>query len=206
MSMLSILRRHWLPILLVGFLVMNAVQLHAIDKDRDKHRALAEQRGKILDGAVDAVGAANGWPSTVRLKVEQLPAQIQLYGNFIRDTRAASQRAKAEDLSHARAIETRDLEIMKETQDALTKKLANELRRADDYALRLRAATDRATTGRSGGSGESDVPATADASGTLARTSPAPFMDESDIRICTTNTVKTEGWREFWAEVFATPR
>jgi hypothetical protein len=30
-------------------------------------------------------------------------------------------------------------------------------------------------------------------------------MDD-DLRICTTNTVKAEGWSEYWREVFSEPR
>lgn len=200
------LGRHWLAALLLVALGAQLVLTAVIDADRDAKRELAAERGRIIDTAVAAAGATNGWPATKRLRPEQLALQIQLYGNAFREVREARARAKAQDLQHARAVERRDLEIMKETQDVLSTRLASELRRADDYARRLRAATEGGSSQADpGGGGAADLPAPADAAGDPPRTGEAALLDD-DVRICTTNTVKAEGWGEYWLELFSAPR
>lgn len=206
MTALLLLRRHWLPLLLVIALGAQLVRTAAIDADRDAQRALAVDRGKILDASVAAVGATNGWPPNKRLKVEQLPLQIQRYGNAFREIREARARAQAQDLQHARTIEARDLKITMEKQDAITTRLAAELRRADDYARGVRAAREGSAGDLDPGrSGAAHLPATADAAGNPARAGAAALLDD-DVRICTTNTVKAEGWSDYWREVFSEPR
>lgn len=205
---LELFRRHWLPIVLglvIAAIVANTV---AIDADRDAQRALADKRGQVLDASVAAVGVVNGWPATKRLKVDQLPQQIQLYGKDFDRLRIAAQAARADGEAEARAVETRDIKIMQEHQDALTRKLAAELRRADDYARRLRAAreagsagTDPGRAGEAGGSA-----ARADAARGADRAGGATLMDDEDIRKCTINTVKAEGWQDWYRETFAQPR
>jgi hypothetical protein len=204
MMPLALLRRHWLPVLLLAIaagIVWNTV---ALDADRDTQRARADAAELILRGSIDAAGAVNGWPATQRLKAEQLPLQIQLYGKALDAVRRKTAEAKTADLNHARAVEARDIEIMKEQQDALTTKLAAELRRADDYARRLRSQAG-ATGSDPGRGGAAGVSAIADAAGAPDRAGQAALLD-GDIRICTENTVKAEGWAEFWARVFADPR
>ncbi|APR53374.1 hypothetical protein CA223_05540 [Sphingomonas koreensis] len=208
MTALLLLRRHWLPVLLLIALGGQLVRTASIDADRDAQRELASTRGRILEASVSAVGAANGWTAAKRLKVEQLPLQIQLYGNAFREIREARARAAAEDLRRARAIEARDLKIATEKQDAITTRLAAELRRADDYARarRMRAAGEgRAGAGDPGGGRAADLSAAAQAAGDPARAGDASVLDD-DVRICTTNTVKAEGWGEYWREVFSAPR
>ncbi len=204
----AFLRRHWLPIVLgvlIAAIVANTV---AIDADRDAQRALAAERGRILDASVAAAGVVNGWSATKRLKVDQLPRQIQLYGKAFDQVRLAAQTARADGEAEARAIEARDIKIMQEHQDALSRKLAAELRRADDYARRLRAAREGGSAGAdSGRAGEAGGPAAgADAAGGADRAGPAPLLDDEDIRICTANTVKAEGWQDWYGQTFALPR
>lgn len=201
-------RRHWLPIahgVVIAAIIINTV---AIDADRDAQRALAAERGQILDASIAAAGVVNGWPATKRLKAEQLPRQIQLYGKAFDQVRLAAQTARAEGEAEARAIETRDIKIMQEHQDELSKKLAAELRRADDYARRLRAAREGslggADPGRASEAGGST--ARADAAAGADRPGGTPLLDEEDIRICTANTVKAEGWQDWYRETFALPR
>lgn len=203
MKALSVFVEHWRGIL-TGFVVAALVwRIIAIDADRDAQRMRADAADALLSTSIDAVGAANGWPTTRRLKREQLPVQIQLYGNALRDIGRKTAEAKAADLTRARDIEARNLTIMKELQDALSAKLAAELRRADDYARRLRqqAGATRADPGRGG---TADLSAPADTAGAPDRAGEAAIVD--DVRICTENTVKAEGWAEFWARVFADPR
>lgn len=205
---LAFLIRHWFPLLLgvvIAAIVANTV---SIDADRDAQRALATERGQILDASVAAAGVANGWPATKRLKVEQLPEQIQRYGKAFDQVRLAAQTARADGEAEARAVETRDIKIMKEHQDALSRKLAAELRRADDYARRLRAAREGSAGGADPGrAGEAGGPAArADTTGGADGAGGAPLLDEEDIRICTANTVKAEGWQDWYGETFAQPR
>ncbi|MCP3729241.1 hypothetical protein M9978_02270 [Sphingomonas sp. MG17] len=197
-------RQHWRGILLATIAAAVVANTLAIDADRDRQRELANARGAVLEQSVAAAGAANGWPATMRLKAEQLPLQIQLYGNALREIRTKTAAARAADLGRARDVEGRDLAIMKEQQDALSKKLAAELRRADDYARRLRRQQSPAGS-NSGGGRAADLPAAADAAGDPARAGNPALLDD-DVRICTRNTVIAEGWAEFWARVFAEPR
>lgn len=207
-GLLAFFRRHWLPIVLgvvIAAIVANTV---AIDADRDAQRALADRRGQILDASVAAVGVVNGWPATKRLKVDQLPQQIQLYGKAFDQVRLAAQTARADGEAEARAVETRDIKIMQEHQDALSRKLAAELRRADDYARRLRAAREGGSAGADPGrAGEAGgAAAGADAAGGADRAGRASLLDDEDIRICTANTVKAEGWQDWYGQTFALPR
>lgn len=207
-GLLAFLRRHWLPIVLgvvIAAIVANTV---VIDADRDAQRALAAERGQILDASVAAAGVVNGWPATKRLKVDQLPRQIQLYGKAFDQVRLAAQTARADGEAEARVVEARDIKIMQEHQDALSRKLAAELRRADDYARRLRAAREGgsagADPGRAGEAGGST--ARADTAGGADRAGRTSLLDEEDIRICTANTVKAEGWQDWYGQTFALPR
>jgi hypothetical protein len=204
----AFLRRHWLPIVLGVVIAAIVAKTVAIDADRDAQRALAAERGQILDASVAAAGVANGWPATKRLKVDQLPEQIQRYGKAFDQVRLAAQTARADGEAQARAIEARDAKISKEHQDELSQRMATELRRAADYARRLRdqlaglsaAGTDRGAGEAGGAAAHTDAAAAAD------RTGSTPLLDEDDIRICTANTVKAEGWQDWYRETFAQPR
>jgi hypothetical protein len=205
-QLLGFARRHWKAIAVGLVLLAMILRLAIVTGARDRAQDLADRRGALIEQSIDAVGAANGWPAGRRLKLEQLPLQIQHYGNLIREVRAARARALAEDLAHARAIEARDATTTKEHQDALSRKLADALRRADDYARRLRAGAGIGAGADSGGSGAADLPATADAAGAAAGAGGAAQLDAADIRICTRNTVIAEGWAQYWADAFADPR
>jgi hypothetical protein len=205
---LAFARRHWLPIVLgvvIAAIVANTV---ALDADRDAQRALATERGQILDAAVAAAGVVNGWPATTRLKVGQLPQQIQLYGKAFDQVRLAAQTARADNEAAARRVEARDAQISREHQDELSQRMAAELRRAADYARRLRdQLAGFSTAGTDGGAGKAGgAAALADAAGAPDRTGREALMDEDDIRRCTANTVKAEGWQDWYRETFAQPR
>lgn len=206
LQLLTIARRHWKTIAIALVLLGLVVRLAIVTSARDRAQDLADRRGALLEQSVDAVGAANGWTVPKRLKLDQLPMQIQLYGNFIRDARAARARALAQDLAHARDIEARDATITKEHQDALSRKLADALRRADDYARELRARAAGSAGAGTGGGRAADLPAAAGASGAAAGAGGTAELDADDIRICTRNSVIAEGWADYWAAAFAEPR
>ena len=118
------------------------------------------------------------------------------HARTVADVKAATAKAHAEDLAHARAVEARNAAIAQETQDDLTTRLAAARADADRFAARLRAQAG------AGGGGEHD----AGMSVAAAATGGADGAGEEavvDARVCAENTVKAEGWREWWLRVSA---
>ena len=111
--------------------------------------------------------------------------------------RAASEKARADDLAHAAAVEARNDTISKEQANDLQTKLADARAAAERFRLRAQASADR---GASGGTHLSEASATA--SGVAGAGSPAlvPIIAD-DLDICAVNSAKAEGWRAWFLRV-----
>lgn len=208
LNLMGFLGRHWVAVLLGVALAAIVANTIAIDADRDAQRTLAKERGMILDQSVAAASVVNGWPDTKRLRVEQLPAQIQLYGKAFDQVRTAAATAKADDLQFARDVETRAARIAQEQTHDINAKLVEARRLAADRAraLRLRAEREgRAAAADRGGGGDADLSAPANATRDPAGAGAAAELDE-DLEIAAENTVKAEGWREYWLKLFGEDR
>lgn len=137
---------------------------------------------------------------TARAETEQVKAASEAtVANF----RAATARAKADDIAHARHVERRYAAANEETTRELTTRLADARALTDRY-IRLHPAA--AAPADRGGGGDADLPRTADAAGAADRAGEATIVPGPDLRICTENTVKAEGWREWWGRVRAATR
>jgi hypothetical protein len=115
------------------------------------------------------------------------------------DYRLTAEKARADDLANARAIETRNAAIAEETQRDLQTKLASARADADRYAIRLRSA---ATADPGSGAGK-DLPRTAQAPSGASGAGPTSELD--DTRVCAVNTVLAEGWQDWWRQVSLIP-
>jgi len=115
-----------------------------------------------------------------------LQAQIATY-------EAAADKAKTD----AKAKEARDAQITQETQNDLQAQLTAARASAAAYAKRLQSTAGKADTG----SGTS-VPQAADATGSADGTGSDAIMAD-DLAICSDNTVKAQGWQEWWKRVSA---
>jgi|GEM_PF-5977280 len=111
------------------------------------------------------------------------------------DVRQKTAEAQAEDIAHARVIEQAQEQARKEAYHDIDEKLAAARADADAYVRRMlaKAATDQ---GSGGGTG---VPGAAEPAGEPADTDTTAILD--DARICAENTVKAEGWSEWWAGI-----
>jgi len=127
--------------------------------------------------------------------------EAALHQRDLATVQAAAEKARADDLSHAALVKARDDATAKEMNDALSTRLADARRTADAYAAGLREARHRADQGSAGGA---YLPAVADAAGKPV--GPGEETQLDDARFCAENTVKAEGWREWWNKVSAAPR
>lgn len=134
---------------------------------------------------------------------ESLAAEQKAHAADIASWKAATTAAQAADKAHAAQVAQQYTQISQETQDALTDKLQDARTQLADYARRMRAnaqAADNHGSGSAAGvpeaSGAAEV---ADGSGadTLIPTS------RSDLEICTENSVKAQGWQDWYKQVSA---
>ncbi|UIJ46890.1 hypothetical protein LZK98_08100 [Sphingomonas cannabina] len=163
---------------------------------------VASDRQATIDQARRAITVANGWPEGKVIRADQIAMQIGYYGNLIRDIRAKRAEAKAEDIAHARAVETAQAAITQETEDALRAQLAAARAAAAAFAERLRSA-EGSTADVRGNRSAAGLPVTTGPSQRTAGAGGAPVVDASDLRICSENTVKAQGWQDWYQRVFA---
>ena len=120
----------------------------------------------------------------------------QNFAQFRADVKAQTELARISDAAHKAEVE-RDQERIRSENDEESR------RRIADAVSRVRNDQARA---RGSGSSRAPVPGTPNAPGGPSGGSEAPFVDADDAVICTENTVKLEGWADWWREVSAVPR
>ena len=110
----------------------------------------------------------------------------------IENLRQASLKALADAKANKARVETQYVRIKDESQTVLSARLRSELDRVRSAATHSSSAD---ATGVSGASGAPSDPFGRDAETVL-----------HDAEICIANTVKVEGWQEFYAKTLAVPR
>jgi hypothetical protein len=139
--------------------------------------------------------------ATLAGRTAELAAEKAARREEIANLRATAAKAHADDLTHARAVETRQAQINQENQDALLSRLADARADADAYARQLRA--NRAAGADSGGGAGTDLPGATDAAGLSAH---ADRVAELDAQACAANTVIADGWQRWWRDVSGVER
>lgn len=130
--------------------------------------------------------------STLDHRTAALKAEQAAHAQDIADVRAATAKAQADDLMHARAVETRQAKISQEIQDDLTSRLASARADAARYAERLRAASQA----HPGSVAATDMPGLPDAPSGAAGAGQDAIVD--DAAICAENSVKAQGWQDWY--------
>lgn len=128
---------------------------------------------------------------------DALAAEKAAHAQTVAGYRLAAEKARADDLAHARATEQRYAAIAQETQDDLTARLAAARADADRYAARLR----EAARADQGGVSRADLPVAAEPASRADGAGEATELD--DARACAEAVTKAEGWREWWGRVSA---
>lgn len=107
--------------------------------------------------------------------------------------------AKAKNLEEVRGIEQKWQGVVTSTQENLNAKLTDALGDVDAYAKRLRFAT--ATN--QGGVRNPGLPQAPGSPGDPYGTGSTTLIPvpESDLRICAANTIKAEGWQDFYGSL-----
>lgn len=122
-------------------------------------------------------------------------AEVAALNQTIANMKAASAQAAADNLAHVRAVEAKNAAIQKDMEDALETQLADARAAAGAFVVRQRAqaATDNAGAGR-----VSDPP---DATGSIDDAGGKTLVPDDDLRICAENTVKAQGWADWWKAI-----
>ena len=126
-------------------------------------------------------GAASRQPEITRLE------------KAIADVRAKTAEAKADDLANKIRVEAEQAKVQ---SDAETK-LRHDLAAARAAVERLR----RAPQADTGGGRGTDLPGTSDAASNLAGASEDAVIPFADAVICADNSVKAQGWQDWWKSV-----
>lgn len=113
------------------------------------------------------------------------------------DVTAKTAEAKAADIEHKAQVETAQNTKTQESDNALRTQLADARTRADDLSRRLRNASAQAD---SGGSGTKDLPRPANAASGANGAGQATVVAADNIA-CAENTVKAQGWQDWWHAV-----
>jgi Tfp pilus assembly protein PilV len=115
--------------------------------------------------------------------------------------RLAAEKARADDLAHAREVEARDAETAKENERAYSTQLADARAALARYvSLHQPSAAD---PGRSGTAG---LPGTAVSTVVPDRAGSEALVAVADLDVCAVNTTRLEQVRAWWAETIAAPR
>ena len=122
-------------------------------------------------------------------------AEVAALTGTIANMKAASAKAAADNIAHVQAVETRDEQIRQEQTNALSTQITDARAAAARYASMHHPAADQ------GHAGDGRVPQAADAAGAVAGASAEAVVPAADLDICAENTVKAQGWWDWWAKV-----
>lgn len=130
---------------------------------------------------------------------EKDQAQITTLQKTVDDMKAASAKAAADNKQHVLDVQTADEKTRKAETDALSANLVD-ARAALAGWLRTHA---QASPGNAGASGLSQAANTA---GAVDGTGQNAIVSIPDLEICTENTVKAQGWQDWYRSVSAIAR
>jgi len=130
-------------------------------------------------------------------------AKIANYANVMKlneeRIKSAAATFKADQESEARRIETAQNQATQETASEYSSRLRAALALAAQRVRNGQTSTGSAS-GANKGSSTSQPAITASGNGGMS------VVDENDLLICTTNTVKAQGWLAWWKRIQAIPR
>lgn len=111
--------------------------------------------------------------------------------------RAAYDKARADNIAHAYAVQVSDARIMQENEHDLQTKLvdARALAARTVERLRYRPGPDQGAGGAAG------IGTAADATGDPFGPGQKAIVDADDVRVCTENTVKAQGWQDWYRQL-----
>lgn len=136
---------------------------------------------------------------TLSSRTETLHNTVVAYQNFQNEVKNKTEAAQVADQKHADTIHAQDEAIRTKNETSLQARLDAAQSAAADYAAKLR---NQSKTNSGSGGAPSSSPA-ANPSGTTPDAGKDPVLD--DARICAENTVKAQGWLDWWKEVSAVP-
>lgn len=146
---------------------------------------------------------AHSWHSKADQSHQAFLLEKAAFTATVANFRAATAQAQAADQAHARDVEHRDAGISQEAQNDLTKQRDDAVARAADYARRLRAGTAESPVG---GGSATGLPVPAGAAGAADGAGATAVVPAADLTVCAENSVKAQGWPDWWRKVSAAPR
>jgi len=124
-------------------------------------------------------------------------AQITALQKTVSDMQAASAKAEADNKAHVAATEAADEQTRKVQTDALSAQLV------DAHAALAGWLRSQAAAHNAGGNG---VPQTPGSASSVDGAGQSAVVSVPDLEICAENTVKAQGWQDWYKAVSANPR
>lgn len=121
--------------------------------------------------------------------------EVATLNQSIANLKAASAAAAAKNLAEVRAIETKNVAVQKDMEDALSRGISDSRSALDAYILRHPASSGHASV-----SGVSQATSPAEATPDAPE---AAIVARTDLEACTDAYVSAQGWREWWGKVSA---
>lgn len=153
-------------------------------------------------GAAVAVMLFLGWvwriDSLRAQHKKDLAACVANHAQFVADVKARTDEARRLDAAHKAEVEASQARIEKEKDSEIRKRIADAV-----AAVRVRVVS---TPVHSSGSGNPPVSGAPVAAVSPAGASQEAIVPVADLATCAANTVKAEGWQEWWKGVSAIPR
>ncbi len=129
---------------------------------------------------------------------KDLAACVLNHQQFVADVKARTDEARRLDAAHKAEVEQRQSQISQEKDSEIRKRIADAV-----AAVRVRIVS---TPVHSGSSRSPPVPGASIAAASPAGASQEAIVPVADLSICAENTVKAEGWQDWWKGVEAVPR
>ncbi len=121
------------------------------------------------------------------------------FAQFAADVKAKTELARAEDAAHKAQVERDQNKVSQESDHEIRQRIA-----AAVAAVHVRLQPAPPT--HSSGGGSSGLSAAPDPANDPAGAGAEAIVPTVDLTICVANTVKAEGWQDWWKSVQAVPR
>lgn len=140
---------------------------------------------------------------TLSVRTQTLHNTEMAYQNLQNEVKNKTEAAKVADEKHANDIHQKDEAVRIDHEQTIQDQLDRAKSAAADYARELR----RKATGDTRSVGSSGVGPVAPTPGTTADPGKGSVVDETedDLQICAENTVKAQGWPDWWHSIQAVP-
>lgn len=151
-------------------------------------------------GAAIVVALLLAWVARIdHLRAQHKRETIECQANFAKfraDVEARTELARISDAAHKAEVERNQEKIRADSDAEIRRRIA-------DAVSRVRAGSSSNRVSRGGGA---PVSRPADAPGSPAGDGEASELSTADRMICAENTVKVEGWQDWYRQVAAIPR